>query len=145
MDGLPVLYDFRDVISFGSEHSTVVSAVQRATRRLGLELTPDPFPEQMFFVRSDQYSFVKQGVPAVFTGEGLKTVDASVDARKIFNEWQARRYHQPSDDLNQPLNFAAAAKGARLQFLIGYFLATDRDAPQWNPGDFFGTRFGRKQ
>jgi len=140
-----LLYDFRDVISFGSEHSSVGSAVQRATRRLGLELTPDPFPEQLYFVRSDQYSFVKQGVPAVFAGEGLKTVDPALDGRKIFDTWQALRYHQPSDDLNQPWNFAAAVKGTRLQFLIGHFLASDRDRPRWNSGDFFGTRFGRKQ
>jgi Zn-dependent M28 family amino/carboxypeptidase len=144
MDGLPLLYDFRDVISFGSEHSSVASAVQRATRRLGLELTPDPYPEQMFFVRSDQYSFVKQGVPAVFAGEGLKTVDPAQDGRKIFDAWMASKYHQPGDDLNQPLNFAAAVKGARLQFLIGYFLASDQERARWNSGDFFGTRFGRK-
>jgi len=144
IDGLPMLYDFRDIVSFGGEHSTVASAVQRATRRMGLELTPDPLPEQMFFVRSDQYSFVRQGVPAVFTAEGLKTVDAAVDGKKILDEWLATRYHQPSDDLNQPINFAAAAKGAQLQFLIGHFLASDPEAPRWNPGDFFGKRFGKQ-
>ena len=144
IDGAPVLYDFSDVIALGAEHSSIASSVQRATRQLGVEVTPDPFPDQIFFVRSDQYSFVKQGVPAVFVTEGLKAVDPNINGRKVFDDWLATRYHQPSDDLSQPLNFAAAAKGAKLQFLIGHLLATDRDRPRWNEGDFFGGRFGRR-
>jgi hypothetical protein len=145
MDGVPVLYDFLDVVALGSEHSTVASAVQRATRQLGLEVSPDPFPEQIFFVRSDQYSFVKQGVPAVALVWGLKAVDPNVNARKLLDDWMATRYHRPNDDLSQPLNFAAAAKAAKANFLIGHFLASDRDRPRWNAGDFFGGRFGRQR
>ena len=145
IDGLPVLYDFRDVVAFGSEHSSVASAVQAASRRLGVEVSPDPLPEQIFFVRSDQYSFVKQGVPAVFATEGLKAVDPAVDARQLFDQWVATRYHRPSDDLKQPLNFEAGVKGAKLQFLIGHHLASDRERPRWNPGDFFGERFGKRR
>ncbi len=145
LDGMPLLFDFRDIVALGSEHSSVASAVQAAARRLGVEISPDPFPEQLFFVRSDQYSFVKQGVPAVFAVEGTKAVDPALDGRKLFDQWIATRYHRPNDDLGQPLNFEAGAKGAKLQFLIGHFLASARERPRWNAGDFFGERFGRKR
>jgi hypothetical protein len=145
LDGLPLLYDFADIIAYGSEHSTIAEPVRRAAERLDLELTPDPFPEQVFFVRSDHYSFVKQGVPAVFATEGMKAIDPAVNGRASFDGWMATRYHRPNDDLQQPLNFTAAAKGAQFQFLIGYHIATDAAVPRWNEGDFFGQRFGRRR
>ena len=124
----------------------MASAVQRATRRLGLELTPDPFPEQLSFeYRSDQYSFVKQGVPAVFAGEGLKTVDPALDGRKIFDAWQALRYHQPSDDLNQPWNFAAAVKDTGSNSSSDTFSHPIETGHAGIPETFLGTGFGRKQ
>lgn len=145
IDGLSLLYDFRDLVALGTEHSTLSEPVSRAARRLGLEITPDPFPEQLFFIRSDQYSFVRQGIPAVFVSEGIKAVDATLDVKALFERWIATRYHRPSDDLGQPLDFNVGAKGARFQFLLGYFVASDRDRPRWRPGDFFGERFGRKK
>jgi Zn-dependent M28 family amino/carboxypeptidase len=145
LDGLPLLYDFADVIAFGFEHSTIATSVRRAAERLHLAITPDPFPEQVFFVRSDHYSFVRLGVPAIFATEGMKAVDPTVNGRTLFDNWMATRYHRPNDDLQQPLNFTAATKGAQFQFLVGYHLATDEDVPRWNPGDFFGERFGRKR
>src|SRR6185436_17324162 len=118
-------------------HSTIAAPVRRAAERMHPEITPDPFPEQGFFVRSDHYSFVKRGVPAIFATEGMKPTDPAVNARALFDNWMATHYHQPNDDLKQPLNFNAAAKGAKLQFLIGYHIATDADVPRWNAGDFF--------
>jgi Zn-dependent M28 family amino/carboxypeptidase len=145
MDGLPLLYDFADVIAYGFEHSTIAAPVRRAAERLHLEITPDPFPEQVFFVRSDHYSFVKQGVPAIFATEGMKAADPAVDGRALFDAWMATHYHRPNDDLQQPLNFTAATKGAKFQFLIGYNIASDADVPRWNQGDFFGDRFGQRR
>lgn len=145
IDGLPLLYDFADVIAFGFEHSTVASSVSRAAERMHLEVTPDPYPEQVFFVRSDHYSFVKQGIPAIMATEGLKTTDPAINGRALFDNWMSTRYHQPNDDLQQPLNFAAAAKGAQFQFLVGYHVATDADVPHWHQGDFFGERFGKRR
>jgi len=55
-----------------------------------------------------------------------------------------RRYHQPSDDLNQPLNFDASVEYMQIVFLTGYYIAQDPQRPEWKPGDFFGETFGRK-
>jgi Zn-dependent M28 family amino/carboxypeptidase len=92
----------------------------------------------VFFVRSDQYSFVKQGVPAVAVDSGYKTVDPKLDGKKIQDEWEDKYYHEPNDDMNQPyLDLKAAAKCVRLDMAIGYEIAQQTERPHWNKGDFF--------
>ena len=59
-----VTYDFEDVVAYGAEHSTISETVARAIASEGLKLSPDPAPEQVSFVRTDHYPFVKEGVPA---------------------------------------------------------------------------------
>jgi Zn-dependent M28 family amino/carboxypeptidase len=142
IDGLPLFYDFRDVVALGVEHSTLKAAADRAARALKLQVTPDPYPEQVFFIRSDQYSFIKRGVPAIFPMEGPKAANPGIDGAKTFTQWIATRYHKPSDDARQPLDFEAGVKGAKYSFLLGYFIATDPARPVWNRGDFFGDLFG---
>ncbi len=98
-------------------------------------------PEENFFIRSDQYSFVKQGVPALAISEGFKTVDPSLDGKKIQVTWETTRYHTPQDDMAQPLNFNAARLCTQVIFAVGYEVAEDPHRPTWNPGDIFAQRF----
>jgi Zn-dependent M28 family amino/carboxypeptidase len=140
MDGASVFYTFKDVI--GDEHSTLGDTIAREAKKLGLEVSPDPMPEQIGFVRADHYAFVRQGIPAVTIGEGLQAKDPSVDGRKFVENWIATRYHAPSDDMNQPLNFDASIQYLQLNFLVGYDVAQERKRPAWKAGDFFGELFG---
>ncbi len=144
MDGAAVFYAFNDIIALGAADSTLDTVVRRNAARLGLKVTPDPEPEQHFFVRADQYSFVRQGVPSVFINDGEEAKDPKVNGKKFAEEWVATRYHAPSDDMNQPLDFDAAVEFMQLDFLVGYDVALDPERPKWKPGDFFGENFGRK-
>jgi Zn-dependent M28 family amino/carboxypeptidase len=141
LDGALILAPPADVVIHGADHSTLGEIAEAAARRLDLEVTPDPAPEQMFFVRSDQYSFVRQGIPALFLFPGTKSSDPSIDAGARLQQYLAERYHKPSDDMSQPFSYEAGAVGARLNFLIGYAVAQQAERPQWNPGDFFGRTF----
>jgi Zn-dependent M28 family amino/carboxypeptidase len=143
MDGASIFYAFRDVVPRGGPDSTLGRVVQRAALQLGLKVSPDPQPEQIYFVRSDQYSFVKQGVPSVFISEGYEAKDPGVDGKKVSDEWRATRYHKPSDDMSQPMDLNASLQFMQLHFLVGYDIANDPQRPRWNPGDFFGETFGR--
>lgn len=142
MDGASVFYTFKDVV--GDEHSTLGDAIARAAERLGLKVSPDPMPEQSNFVRADHYAFVRQGIPAVTISEGLQAKDPNVDGRKLLENWIATRYHSPSDDMDQPLNFDATIQFMQLNFLVGYDVAQERQRQAWKPGDFFGDLFGRR-
>jgi Zn-dependent M28 family amino/carboxypeptidase len=144
MDGIALLYDFRDVVGLGAEHSSLSREVADVARRMNLEVSPDPMPEEVYFVRSDQYSFVKQGVPAVFLSEGFKTVDPSLNGKSISLEWESTIYHTPQDDMKQKLNFEAGAKFARVDLAIGYEVAEETERPHWNADDFFLNKFGKR-
>ena len=136
---MPILtYDFRDVIAFGAERSTIGSAVARAIAGEGLTLSPDPEPEQNIFVRTDHYMFVRKGVPAVSLKTGHDNGGAAASA-----DFRANRYHKAGDDLAQAFNWPAAAKFARVNYLIARELADAPEAPRWYAGDFFGETFAK--
>jgi hypothetical protein len=136
------LSDASDVVAIGIEHSTLQAVADRAVAEAGLTITPDPFADEVLFVRSDQYPFVREGVPAIVLLAGVKPRDGS-DGLERFREFLAARYHQPSDDLNHPIHWAGAADLALLNFRIGLEIGNDPERPAWNPGDFFGRQFGR--
>lgn len=137
---MPVLtYAFSDVVAFGAERSSLGSAVHRAAERMGVVVAPDPVPEEGLFVRSDHYSFVQQGVPAVFLMTGL-----AGDGAASFGAFIARNYHQPSDDLSQPIDYQVGARFARLNYEIAREIANADARPAWAPGDFFGDLFARR-
>ena len=144
-DGASVFYTFRDVYALGGDHTSLGTVVAKSAAALGLEYTTDPMPEQVSFVRADHYAFAKQGIPSVTVNEGLKAKDPNVDGRKFVENWIATRYHSPSDDMQQPLNFDATVQFMQINFLAGYEVANAASRPTWNAGDFFGELFGKKQ
>ncbi|GAA0343035.1 M20/M25/M40 family metallo-hydrolase [Bowmanella denitrificans] len=141
---MPILtYEAADVIAFGANHSSLQSAVADAVAKLGMSLSPDPWPEQALFTRSDHYMFVKKGIPAVFLVPGLTSMDPNVDGAKKFGEFLHSDYHKPSDELNDKFNWRAAQRFTEANLQIGLTIANDPVRPTWNEGDFFGTTFGQ--
>jgi hypothetical protein len=138
-----LLYPLGDVVAFGAENSSLDGLVARAAAATGLALSPDFMPEENVFVRSDQYSFVRRGIPAVFLVPGLKSSDPAADGAKAFGEFFARHYHRPSDDLSLPMDMGSAERFVRANVLITFAIASDREAPRWKAGNFFGKTFGR--
>lgn len=137
-----LLYPLADVIAFGAEHSSLESVIAEAIVEEDLELSADPIPEEVLFIRSDQYSFVKQGVPSVFLVPGFTSTDPEIDGGALFNAHLQTHYHQPSDDLSRPIDWDSALRFARANVRIGHAVAEDGQRPTWNEGDFFGDKFG---
>ena len=135
------LYPLGDVIGFGAERSSLGPLIERLAGEMGLALTPDPYPEEGIFARSDHFSFVvEQGVPAVFLMAGLQN-----GGDLAFQEFMKKHYHRPSDDTSLPIDYEAAATFAELNARIAVRIADDDAVPVWNPGDYFGERFGKKK
>lgn len=135
------LYPTADVIAFGAEHSTLGPTIEPAVTAEDFALTPDPIPEEVIFVRSDQYSFVRQGVPAIYLMPGFQSLDENIDGEAAFREHLADHYHQPSDDMSRPFDWPSALRFARANMRIGLAIAEEQGRPQWNKGDFFGDKF----
>lgn len=145
MDGAALLWPVEDVIVRGAEHSTLAADVIEAAARLSLGVAADPHPEQVLFIRSDQFSFVRQGIPSVFPAAGPKSSDPNIKPDEIRMNWFRTTYHKPSDDMSQPFNFESGAIFARFNFLLGYAVAQQNNMPAWNRGDFFSERYGRQK
>ena len=104
------------------------------TNSLGVTPQPDPEPLRNVFIRSDQYSFIKQGVPSL-------KMDVSYapgsPEQKIFKDWLTNRYHAPSDDVNQPVDLSAAALYEEIVRRLLIETADTTARPRWNADSFF--------
>jgi hypothetical protein len=138
------LYPIADLVAFGSQHSSLQSLVANCAAQEGFTLSPDPVPEKNLFVRSDQYSFVRKGVPAVYLVPGFTSTDASIDAQPLYRDHMENHYHEPSDDLSRPVDWESALRFARAHTCIGFSIGNAVTRPSWNEGDFFGARYGNE-
>ncbi|WP_234988639.1 M28 family peptidase [Hymenobacter daecheongensis] len=130
------------VVALGAENSSLEAEVVNAATQLGLTVEADPEPAQNRFIRSDQYSFVTQGIPAVHLKYGNRTADGKNNLSEQVQKWRALYYHKPQDDMRGVFDFEAGRKYAQLNFLLGYQVAQNPQRPTWKPGNFFGRRFG---
>ncbi len=144
MDGNIMAFPSKDFHAIGSPHSSLGDLVVEVARELSAEILPDPMPEQNFFIRSDQYAFVKKGVPAVAIVNAFESTDPSIDGRQEVLKWIGTRYHRPSDDLSQPIHWDVGVAFTRLSYRTGVRIANETERPTWNESDFFGQQFGRR-
>ena len=147
---MPVLlYPFADMVAFGANHSSLGKVVERAAAKEGIALSPDPMPEQAIFTRSDHYTLVKKGVPAVFLMTGFKSQDPSQDGGKIWGSFFAKHYHKPSDDIPSlikdygAIRYDAGAVFANINYNIALDIANTEQRPYWLKQSFFSGVFGK--
>lgn len=143
---MPVLLaPSKDVVPIGVEHSSLQGVLETAAEDVGVDLSPDPYPEEVIFVRSDQYPFIREGVPAVYLVGGIVSADGKRDPKLANLKFMRETYHQPGDEADLPIAWGDAARLARLNARIGALVGDAAQAPRWNEGDFFGERFGKAE
>lgn len=131
-----------DLVPIGAEHSTLMGAVRAAAEAQSLKISPDPEPEQVFFIRADQYRFVRAGIPSVFPGIGWQDAQGNIEKAKAYTDWwRKNRYHKPSDEWDPKADYKSMAKEVQTDFLIILSIALDPERPRWNEGDVFGKLF----
>jgi len=147
---MPVLlYPFADLIAFGANHTTLGGSVERAASKYGIKLSPDPMPEQAIFTRSDHYTLVKKGVPAVFLMTGFTSKDPKEKGGDVWGKFFAKHYHKPSDDVAGlskdfgPIRYDQGALFADINFAIGMDIANAATRPMWKKESFFGKAVGQ--
>jgi Zn-dependent M28 family amino/carboxypeptidase len=133
---LPI-YPLKILTVYGLDESSLGSMVRQVGQQEGVQVQPDPEPLRNSFIRSDQYSFIRQGIPSLAMSVGFKPGSPEAAAHK---QWLTERYHAPSDDVNQPVDLAAAGKFEDIVQALAVKVANDPQRPQWN-GDSFFRRF----
>lgn len=128
------LHPLEYVMALGLEESTLRRPLEEVSARLKLKVQPDLEPQRNRFVRSDQYSFIQKGVPALALKFGYEPGSA---AGQIQKQWIATRYHAVSDDLSQPVDRQAAARFNLLIEELALAVADQAERPQWHQASFF--------
>ncbi len=119
----------------GLEESDMADDVRRAAERAGIEVITDPEPERNGFVRSDQFSFIRRGIPALSLKVGFAR-DTPEHERVL--RWRRERYHGVEDEVTQPIDRQAAADFNRLYPEVVREVANRTTRPAWNPTSPFG-------
>jgi Zn-dependent M28 family amino/carboxypeptidase len=119
---------------YGLAESDLGDRVKQVADHLNVQIQPDPLPLLNVFIRSDQYNFVRHGVPALMIDVGAVPGTPEADA---LHAWRAERYHAPSDDANQPVNLATAAKYEEVIRALAVEVANDPKQPHWKQESFF--------
>ncbi|MCY1033796.1 M20/M25/M40 family metallo-hydrolase [Corallococcus sp. BB11-1] len=128
-------WPFTAVVAHGKDESTLSAPLAEVAARQGVRVLADPEPDRNLFVRSDQYSFIREGVPALFFKFGY-TPDSN--EHKLFKQWLAEHYHAPSDDVaQQPVDREGAARFITFLTAMTNAVADAPDRPRWNDDSFF--------
>jgi hypothetical protein len=144
IDQILMLGSVRDLVAHGLETSDLGVMARKVAKDMSLEISPDPYPDEVIFVRSDQYPFVRRGIPALYVSLGYKPVTAGGrNSLEQQLEWLRTTYHTPKDDLSQQIDYTMGSMLARFNYLRGVEVANRTAAPAWTPGNFFGEKFGR--
>jgi Zn-dependent M28 family amino/carboxypeptidase len=118
----------------GLEESDLGARAAAIAQSMGIKPIADPEPLRNTFIRSDQYNFIRHGVPAVKCDVGF---EPGSPEQKIFKDWLTNRYHAPSDDINQPVDLHAAALYEEFTRRLLLETANTAARPQWKPESFF--------
>jgi Zn-dependent M28 family amino/carboxypeptidase len=138
IDGGNIFGRTRDATSIALGKSSLDEIAARVAGSQGRVVKPDQFPDRGYYYRSDQFSFAKIGVPALFFDAGTDFVGRPPEwGRQQIEEWELKKYHQPSDRLDGSWNFDGMIDDARLAMLSAWLIAQADGMPTWKPGDEF--------
>jgi Zn-dependent M28 family amino/carboxypeptidase len=129
---LPII-PLKALTVYGLAESDLGDRIARVAADQGLRVQPDPAPLRNVFIRSDQYSFIRHGIPSVM----IDVAPTGAADEQTLKDWRANRYHAPSDDANQPVAIATAAAYEEVIRALTIDVANDPVRPAWKQDSFF--------
>lgn len=137
-DDLPPIGDPEEVGVYGAERTTFYPVVQETAKEFRLQIRPDPNPNAGSYYRSDHFSMAHAGVPSFSVNEGRKFKGHAREwGDQQANEYNEKRYHQPSDEYDPAMDFSGNATVARFGFVLGWRAAAQPALIGWQAGDEF--------
>jgi Zn-dependent M28 family amino/carboxypeptidase len=128
----------KDVVITGAERTTAWPMAQATARRLNLEISPDATPAAGHYFRSDHFSFAHAGIPAFSVEHATEFAGHPAGwGKEAYEDYNNKRYHQPSDEFQADWDFTALAQAAQFGYLLGVDIANQAKLPDWRPGEAF--------
>ncbi|HYL04057.1 MAG TPA: M28 family peptidase [Steroidobacteraceae bacterium] len=138
IDGGNIFGRTHDVTLISMGKSSLDRIAESVARFQGRLVEPDQFPDRGYYYRSDQFSFARIGVPALFFSDGTDFIGRPAGwGRQQIEQWELKKYHQPSDRLDGSWNFDGMIEDAQLAFMSGWLITQADAMPSWKPGDEF--------
>lgn len=134
------LYPLKILTVFGLDESDLGKQVRAVAEPMGIRVQGDSEPQRNIFIRSDQYNFIRRGVPSLMMAVGYEKGSPEAGIAK---QWRTERYHAPSDDAHQPVDLQAAADFNNIVLKLAEAVANQDERPQWNSDSFFA-RFAKQ-
>jgi hypothetical protein len=128
------LWPLKKVFAPGEGESTLGADARAVAAAQGLDMAPDPLPDRNVFIRTDQFSFVREGIPSLAFKFGFAK---DTPEFQIEHDWRANRYHAPSDDLDQPVMKEEAVKLDAYVAALAARVANEEERPAWLPTSAF--------
>lgn len=141
VDGLMAFHDFGGIVALGAGHSTLGAFSLAAARTIGAVHVPDPIPERGNLALSDQYPFLRAGIPVLFPNPARGLSRDGRDDTAAWDEYETRHYHQPSDDMRLPLRWDVAERWGRYIDALVRGAANAPERPLWYEADLLAAVF----
>jgi len=138
IDALTKFGRFKNLVLLGGDRTSLGEVCEQLAADHGLYMSPDTAPEKGFYFRSDQLSFARVGVPAVFLNSGNDFEGRPEGwGKEQSDDFTTNHYHQPSDEYDEDWNMEGIVQLTRLAFKLGYRIAALPEWPTWNKGEAF--------
>jgi Zn-dependent M28 family amino/carboxypeptidase len=138
IDGGNIFGRTREAVLVSLGKSSLDEIAASLVKSQGRKLEGDEYPDRGYYYRSDQFSFAKIGVPALYFSEGTDVIGKPPGwGKQRHDEWELKQYHQPSDKLDGSWNFDGMIEDAQLYLYAGWLIAQADALPTWKPGDEF--------
>lgn len=133
--GTEVYAPVKTFVGFGAEHSTLGADLNSISSALGINVIPDPMPDEKIFYRSDHYSFVEKGVPSLML-LGAPAGDPQVWIKRS-KDWEKTDYHREGDVIKPDWAWEGAQTVAIVMALMSHRVANSDKMPEWLPSSRF--------
>jgi Zn-dependent M28 family amino/carboxypeptidase len=141
IDGMNQWGRTEDIVVVGYGNSSLDDVLREAAATQQRRLEPDAEPEKGFYYRSDHFEFAKQGVPALYTGQGTNFIGKPAGyGQQKRDEFTTHDYHKPSDQIKPDWDLSGAVEDAQLMFQVGYRVSQRATFPEWSPATEFRAR-----
>ena len=133
--GSEVYAPVKTIVGYGAEHSSLGAMLADVAQTMQINVIPDPMPDEKVFYRSDHYSFVERGVPALML-LGAPAGDKEIWMKRI-KDWEKKDYHQPGDTIQSNWAWEGAETVAEVMGILGWRISETEKMPEWLPASRF--------
>src|SRR2546426_10620845 len=137
-DGVNPWGKTHDLEDLTNSNSTLDDLLGQAAARQGRVMKPNSEPEKGGFYRVDSFEFAKAGVPVLHAARGVEIIGKPPEyGKQKRDEYLAKHYHQPSDEVDPAWDLSGAVQDVQLLFEVGYQVANGDKFPEWKAGSEF--------